>query len=246
MRKILTILLLLAVLAPPAHAARLFTTPQGQQDGTKQFRTPTGSYPAGWLLLAPDADITAAGVTWQTVADPNPPATLTGILMLGDSITYYGDWPTLLSYTPVVNGGVRSETTSEILLRVPTLLANNKPRACFIEGGVNDISLNFTQAQTIANIKQIIALCLAAGATTYVQAILPLGAGYAGPGHVNNTAINNLNTAIKAALITIPGGNYMSFGSVLSGADWTDGIHLSASGFTKWAAALAPYVNLYR
>jgi len=238
------IALIISLIASDANSARLFTTPQGQQDGTKQFRTNTQSYPAGWLLLAPDADITAAGVTWQTVDDPNPP--LTGILMLGDSITYYGNWPTLLNYTPVTNGGVRSETTSEILIRVPALLASVKPRACFIEGGVNDISLNFTQAQTIANIKSIIALCLASGATPYVQAILPLGAGYSGPAQVNNTNIASLNAAIKAALQTIPGGNYMSFGNTLSGSDWTDGIHLSASGFAKWSASLAPYVDLYR
>ncbi len=244
-RGIASAILILAMLVAPASAARLFTLPGGAlNDGTMQFQIGDQKYPGSWLKLATDPELAAAGITYQTVADPTP-TTLVGILMLGDSITFYGDWPTVLGYTPVINGGVRSETTSEILVRVPALLLN-RPRACFIEGGVNDISLNFTQAQTIANIKAIISLCLAAGATPYVQAILPVSAAYVGPAQVNNTNITALNAAIKAAISTIPGGQWINWGGALGAADYVDGIHLTASGFTKWNAAIATYVNLYR
>ncbi len=38
-----------------------------------QFQIGDQKYPRGWLLTAPTADITAAGITVSTVADPPPP-----------------------------------------------------------------------------------------------------------------------------------------------------------------------------
>ena len=38
-----------------------------------QFQIGDQKYPPGWLLTAPAADIAAAGITVQTVADPPPP-----------------------------------------------------------------------------------------------------------------------------------------------------------------------------
>lgn len=204
-------------------------------------------------LIVLGADQNWQSDTYKIVAkfvdDPIVVTAQSGILLLGDSITFRGDqvssWQTILNYSPIINGGVSSNTTSEMLSRLPALLAN-KPRACFIEGGVNDISLGFTQAQTIANIKSMMALCMAAGAVPLVQAVFPVSAAYSGPASVNNTNITALNKAVHDAIQTTPGSQYLNWASTLTAGDYVDGLHLNGSGYVKWNAALAPYVSLYR
>ena len=53
---------------------QLYTLPDGTQiHGEDQFQIGDQKYPSGWLLSASSAEITAAGITVQTVADPPPP-----------------------------------------------------------------------------------------------------------------------------------------------------------------------------
>jgi hypothetical protein len=53
---------------------KVFTLPDGSQVSPQdQFQIGDQKYPPGWLLIAPAADIAAAGITVQTVADPTPP-----------------------------------------------------------------------------------------------------------------------------------------------------------------------------
>ena len=47
-----------------------------------QFQIGDQKYPPGWLLTAPAADIAAAGITVQTVADPPPPPPITVVSSL--------------------------------------------------------------------------------------------------------------------------------------------------------------------
>lgn len=235
-----------------ADAGRIFTLPGGAiVDGNTQFQIGDQKYPPGWLLLATDAQIAAAGITFQTVADPSPSTPLSGVLMLGDSITAYADnspnsWASIIGFTPVYNGGVPSDTTTGMLSRLPMLLSTYRPKAVFLLGGVNDLSLSIPQATTISNIQQIVAKATAAGATVYVQAILPVSAAYSGSPNVTNATITARNTAIHNAILTTNGAQWISWGAALSSGDYADGIHLVTSGFTKWGAALAPYINLYR
>lgn len=235
-----------------ACAARAYVLPGGTPvDASAQFQISNLRYPAGWLKTAPDADITAAGITWTTVADPVTPAVPTGILMLGDSITAYGDrapnvWTATLSYASVVNGGIGGDTTTGMLSRLPALLTNYKPRAIFLEGGVNDLSTGVPQSDTVSNVLQIIKLAAAAGATVYVQAILPVASCYVASPNVTNSAIAARNAAVHAAIVQTAGGQWIDWGAALVNADYLDCIHPLPSGYAKWATAIAPYVNLYR
>jgi len=235
-----------------SEAGRIFTLPGGALvDGNTQFQIGDQKYPPGWLLLATDAQIAAAGITFQTVADPSPTAPLSGVLMLGDSITAYADnapnsWASIIGFTPVYNGGVSSDTTTGMLSRLPTLLSTYRPKTVFLLGGVNDLSLSIPQATTVSNIQQIVAKAAATGATVFVQAILPVSAAYAGSPNVTNSAIAARNTAIHDAVVTTNSAQWLNWGSTLTSGDYADGIHLVTSGFTKWGTALSPYVNLYR
>lgn len=153
---------------------------------------------------------------------------------------------TILSYSPTINAGVPSDTTAGMLSRVGSLIAQN-PKAVFLLGGVNDYPLGLTRAQTRDNVVAICNACLTAGIPIYVEGILPVGPGYPnyGGAGVMNAEATERNAMIQAALPA--GAHWIDWGSTLTSGDWTgDQIHLSASGYTKMASALAAYVDLYR
>lgn len=152
----------------------------------------------------------------------------------------------ILSYSPTFNAGVGSSTTSGMLSRTASLIAQN-PKAVFILGGVNDYPLGLTRAQTRDNLVAIASACLAAGVVPYVEGILPVGPGYAlyGGAAAMNAEASARNAMTQAALPA--GAHWIDWGSTLTSGDWTgDQIHLSASGYVKMNAALAAYVDLYR
>lgn len=244
------LILILLLFSQPVQAAKLFTMPDtSKNDGNYQFQIGNQKYPAGWLKTASDAELIAIGVTYQGIADA--PANPTGILLLGDSITAYGDtapnsWATTLGFTPIINGGVPSDTTTGMLSRLPTLLSTYKPRAVFLLGGVNDLSLGVPEVTTVSNIKQIISLSIAAGAVIYVQAILPVASCYSASPNVTNSTITTRNAAIHAGVLSVAGGQWINWGASLTNFDYADCIHLVTSGYTKWNNAITPYINLYR
>lgn len=180
-------------------------------------------------------------------SSPPPISGNAGIGLLGDSITWYLDQGgsssfTIFGFSPTFNYGVPSDTTTGMLSRVDALIAL-KPKQIYLLGGVNDYSL--PEATTVSNILAIIDKCNAADIPIIVQGILPVSASYSGP--TNNTAITSRKNAIHAAILNYKGGQWLDWGATLNSSDYqSDGIHLNASGFIKWNAALSSYINLNR
>ena len=180
-------------------------------------------------------------------SSPPPISGNAGIGLLGDSITWYLDQggrssSTIFGFSPTFNYGVPSDTTTGMLSRVDALIAL-KPKQIYLLGGVNDYSL--PEATTVSNILAIIDKCNAADIPIIVQGILPVSASYSGP--TNNTAITSRKNAIHAAILNYKGGQWLDWGATLNSSDYqSDGIHLNASGFIKWNAALSSYINLNR
>lgn len=225
------------------------------------FTVTTPLYPAvssynpgdGMKLRTKYAEITttipSGCLSWadNSGSPPPPPVGNTGIGLLGDSITWYLDQggnssSTIFNFTPMFNYGVPSDTTTGMLSRVDALIAL-KPKQIYLLGGVNDYSL--PEATTVSNILAIIDKCNAADIPIIVQGILPVSASYSGP--TNNTAITSRKNAIHAAILNYKGGQWLDWGATLNSSDYqSDGIHLNASGFIKWNAALSSYINLNR
>jgi len=211
---IIFISLIFLNLTSEALAGKIYTLPGGIiNDGTTQFQIGNQKYPGNWLNLASDAELTSLGITYQTIADPTD---YSGILLLGDSITAYGDnapnsWASILNYSPIINAGVPSDTTTGMLSRLTTLLNTYKPKAIFVLGGVNDLSLGIAQATTVSNIQQIIALSVSKGAVVFIQAILPVSASYSGSPNVTNTTINARNAAIYNDVKITAGGQWINY-----------------------------------
>lgn len=208
--------------------------------------------------LADFANPLPAGfISWAsedgTVIPEPQPVGQSGVGLIGDSITWFMDQApytseNLLSFAPTFNSGVGSSTTAGMLSRLPDLIAL-KPKAVFILGGVNDYPLGLSRQQTVDNIVAIVNACVAAGVIPYVEAILPVGPGYGlyGGAAVMNAEIAARNAMIHTALLPIKGGQWIDWSGQVTTGDWTgDNIHLSASGYSKMTAALAPYIKLYR
>ncbi len=95
------------------------------------------------------------------------------VLALGDSLTEGAGvtraeaWPNLLASRTgwvVVNGGVSGDTSGGALQRLPPLLEEHAPVLVLVALGGNDMLRHIPQAETIANLENIIALIRAHGA----------------------------------------------------------------------------------
>ena len=95
------------------------------------------------------------------------------VLALGDSLTQGAGvtpeeaWPNLLARKTgwvVVNGGVNGDTSEAALRRLPNLLEQHNPVLVLVTLGGNDMLRHIPQAQTIANLEQMLTLIKAHGA----------------------------------------------------------------------------------
>ncbi|MGA7721861.1 MAG: GDSL-type esterase/lipase family protein [Ignavibacteriaceae bacterium] len=66
------------------------------------------------------------------------------IIMFGDSITHNGKWEEVLNRTDVVNWGIPGYTTQQLSWTIKDILHQYRPKICFIEGGINDLTLGIT------------------------------------------------------------------------------------------------------
>ena len=101
------------------------------------------------------------------------------VLALGDSLTApHGvkpgeDWPTLLGQKTgwvVTNGGISGDTSAGALARLPALLDEHQPQLVLVSLGGNDMLRKMSQAQTVANLGQMLDLAKASGARTVLLA----------------------------------------------------------------------------
>lgn len=95
------------------------------------------------------------------------------ILALGDSLTAGAGvaseeaWPDLLANRTgwvVINGGVSGDTSRDALRRLPALLEQHNPVLVLAALGGNDMLRHIPQAETIANLEQILTMIKAHGA----------------------------------------------------------------------------------
>lgn len=122
------------------------------------------------LLLA-----VACGGTKKEVALPAG----SKVLALGDSLTApHGvkpgeDWPTLLGQKTgwiVINAGISGDTSAGALARLPALLDEHQPQLVLVSLGGNDMLRKLPQAQTVANLGQMLDLVKASGAKAVLLA----------------------------------------------------------------------------
>ncbi len=173
------------------------------------------------------------------------------VVMLGDSLTDWGEWDELLALpgVTIANRGVAGELTLDVARRLGDVVAL-EPRVVALLVGVNDLSAGRSAAQTAAGVEEIVAELRRRlpSAVLLVQGLLPIDAARAGIG-VENAVIEAVNGRLREA-VSRHGARFVDVGEAMRGPGGSllvelsgDGVHLVGQGYRHWAAALRPHVE---
>ncbi len=123
-----------------------------------------------WTVAA--MALVAAGCGGETTI-ANLDSSGTAIVAFGDSITYGHGVPTEQTYpallsdalgVEIINAGRNGDTTASGLQRLERDVLDHDPRIVIVELGGNDFLNKVPREETFANLDQIVALCIDAGA----------------------------------------------------------------------------------
>jgi len=163
------------------------------------------------------------------------------VVMLGDSITEFGDWRELFPGASILNRGIIGDTSDGVIARLDEVI-RRKPEIVFLMIGINDLLFDVDTQVIAQNIKTIAASLRNHGAQTIIEAILFVS---------DNPAINRKIARINAELHQWCLDNTISFvdlntelapnGRLLEGFTW-DGIHLNGTAYLRWRGVIAPYI----
>lgn len=193
-----------------------------------------------WVMLF----VAACGADQQYHALPAK----ANVVILGDSLTYGTgagegeDYASILARNTgwnVINAGVPGNTTANGLLRLPDLLAahetgEHKIDLLIVELGGNDFLKHIPEAETIANLKSILAQAKAQNIQTLLLAIpkfSPMGAAF---GNLSDHALYEaLAEETSTPLVKEVFSNVLAKNSLKS-----DPIHPNAEGYRLVEAGL--------
>lgn len=168
------------------------------------------------------------------------------IVMLGDSMTALVAWNEITGCPSVVNRAIGSEKTADILDRIDDVTAL-APRAVFLMIGVNDAGMDVPTADSMRNLRAILARLTAAGAHVFFLYPLPVGVMPTYPGL--NARIDAFNAAAATVVSSTAGVTAIDMRPAFRGADGLidptltkDQVHPSAAGYRVWRDAITPHV----
>jgi lysophospholipase L1-like esterase len=166
------------------------------------------------------------------------------IVFAGDSLTQGCEWGEF--YPGALNRGIGGDTSAGLLKRIGNITELN-PRSVFLMIGINDLyNLGLSPAQTVQNIRAVVAEIRRACPQTvvYLESDLP----------TSNARKNRHARAVNGGLVSLADGKTVVFvnlhpaflkGDVLNPALTSDGSHLNGDGYLLWKQSIDPYVNKF-
>ena len=174
-------------------------------------------------------------------------------LFLGDSITYYYDLEKHFPDMPVVNSGISSNTTEDILEDMKNRVYDYNPSKVFILIGTNDLRDKKTVDEVVTNIKEIIKEIKKnrKNAEIYLESIYPVNEkvnekGVEGRKNEDIKEINNqLKKYAKEENITFINiyDKLVDDEGLLNEEYTTDGLHINENGYEVITKELKKYLN---
>jgi lysophospholipase L1-like esterase len=177
------------------------------------------------------------------------PMTTGGTILLGNSLTEYGDWKKLLGDSGVVNRGIAGDNTFGILERLDDVIAR-RPGELFIETGFNDIAQDIPIGTILTNIVVIMGKVRLAcpGVKIYVTSV-SLSNGDAKKDYPEVIGKNGVGKELNQALkeeVEDAGGVFIDLRSAVEDGNGeldhryarADGIHLNSAGYAIWAGLI--------
>lgn len=166
------------------------------------------------------------------------------VAFVGDSITYRGRWGEFFPSLRVVNRGIGSDRTSDIVLRIDSILSTD-PHKALIMVGINDVHQNISTPEILRNYELIIRALVKANVEVGVQSTIQCEVSICGVKHVNS--VNDLNKAL-VQLASQNGAIFLSLGELsdstgLSSKYTSDGIHLTAEGYIYWVRKIENFLK---
>ena len=168
------------------------------------------------------------------------------IVMLGNSITYQGDWKKLLNRSDVFNGGQPGWTSEQLSWVIKDFIIPYKPRLCFFKAGINDLTLGIPTERIIDNMKMVMDSIKNVGTIPVYQTTL-----YQRFNKARNLEINKINMEMFNYCKT-KGYHFLDLRKILCEEDdikagyvGEDNTHLTPEAYPVWAEALNPILRKY-
>lgn len=170
------------------------------------------------------------------------------IVFLGNSITFWADWPTLLSVDHIKNRGIPGDNTFGVRERLNEV-TGAKPAKVFVLIGINDVAANIPDGMILRNYRCIIRQIKRETPKTvvYFQTLLPTNEDFdKAPNHYRKDAhIRYINRRLKEiceeeniVFIDLYTHFVDMHGKLKSEYTW-DGVHLTIKGYLHWVELLA-------
>jgi len=160
------------------------------------------------------------------------------IVMLGDSLTEWGNWHELVPEFRVINRGIAGDTSFGVLERLQEVI-DRRPKLVFVMVGTNDLGLQVQPDTLLRNLREIVTRLRAASITPVAQSILFRGRWL----QEDNTTIAAVNADL-AAVCAAHGIRFLDLNPLMAPNGWLpdemtyDGVHLTAAAYKVWREAV--------
>lgn len=180
-------------------------------------------------------------VVARRAGDRRDPIDSGSVVMLGDSITEQADWTSLLPDLPIVNRGYSGFTTEQ-LVPIAESVGDAGPRAVLVLTGTNDIRDGRPPEWTATHLRRLLDELAQRSPDTIVvvQTILPR-ADHPAEVQATNDSVRDVASNRGIQVVELHDAFDDGAGGLRT-EETTDGLHLSASGYRRWAAMLAPLI----
>lgn len=183
------------------------------------------------------------------------PSVASPTVFLGDSVTEFCEWSELLG-APVLNRGISSDTTVDILDRLDPVLALH-PKTIFLMIGLNDAVQRSSAADAAERYRKILQAIREESPTTriYIESLLPVRSTGSlvqslGPDRAPrlNEWVQDMNRRISSyadgkTIFYINIHDDMLENGELASCYTVDGIHLSGAGYAAWKQRVVPFLS---
>jgi len=169
------------------------------------------------------------------------------VVFIGNSITFWADWPVLLNDCDVKNRGIPGDNSFGLKERLYEI-TRAKPAKIFIMIGINDLGKNTPDIVILKNYQEIIHQIQKDSPQTkiYFQTLLPTNEDFGKLKHLyhKDEHIHYINDRLKEmgnengiTVIDLYSHFADQDGKLLSEFTW-DGVHLTVKGYLRWVEIL--------
>lgn len=161
------------------------------------------------------------------------------IVMLGDSLTEYGDWERLLDRTDVANQGIPGDVSAGVLERVRAL--KSQGGTVFVLIGINDPSHYIPAEETKRNIAGIVEELASRSSTVYLQSLILTRSPKLNR-YVEDINVFERQLCASGQCTYVDLNAALGRDGMLDPAVAIDDVHINAAGYVRWGKVVRGYL----